>query len=86
MLATYKQIYAKSSDILYYKNTFGLHLYVRESRLDCNIYEVQIQASFYEEFEINQLDHLWPAKTRRPRGRYAGRFKEVGYQFPVNKI
>ena len=86
MLATCKRIYAESSDILYRENTYGLHLYVRESRFDCNAYEVRVQASFYEGFEIDQLDHPWPAKMRRPRGRYAERFEEIGYQFPVDKI
>ena len=86
MLATCNQIYAESSEILYGENTFGLHIYVRESHFSHDAYKVAIEASFYEGFEIHELDQPWPAKMLRPRSRYARKFEEIGYQFPVDKI
>ena len=86
LLATCRLIHNESSDILYGENTFGLSIYIRESFFDACPQNFKIEKSFFEGFQIDDLDLPWPAKKLHPRGTETRRQHKVRYQFAVNKI
>ena len=86
LLATSKQIYVESSDVLYGDNTFGLHIYVcRESKK--SPYGSRVEASFHEGVAIDELAEPWPKRACYPRGKDRPHDSDVfDYQFAVDKL
>ena len=68
LLATCQSIYHESSNILYGENTFGLHIYILKGSNYGGNENIEVETSFFEGFEINDLDPSWPAPKLHLRG------------------
>ena len=86
LLATCQSIYQEISNILYGENTFGLHIYILEGLSYGGNEKVEVETSFFEGFEINDLDSPWPAPKLHLRGTETPNRSRIRYSFAVDKI